>query len=40
MRPPVGQPAWVEYQFRNATKISSAEVYFVDDRRFCRLPQS
>jgi DUF1680 family protein len=40
MRPPVGQPAWVEYQFRKATKISSAEVYFVDDRRFCRLPQS
>jgi DUF1680 family protein len=40
MRPPVGRPAWIEYDFRRPTRISSAEVYFADDRRFCRLPVS
>jgi DUF1680 family protein len=40
MRPPLGQPAWVEYDFKRPTRISSSEVYFVDDRRFCRLPAS
>ncbi|HSC27031.1 MAG TPA: beta-L-arabinofuranosidase domain-containing protein [Vicinamibacterales bacterium] len=40
MRPPVGQPAWVEYEFREPTTIGASEVYFADDRRFCRLPAS
>lgn len=40
MRPPQGEPAWIEYEFKEPTVISSSEVYFVDDRRFCRLPES
>jgi DUF1680 family protein len=40
MRPPTGQAAWVEYDLPQARPISSAEVYWVDDRRFCRLPAS
>ncbi len=40
MRPPEGRPAWVEYEFKSPTQISSSKVYFVDDRRFCRLPKS
>ena len=40
MRPPVGQPAWIEYDFKRPTSISSADVYFADDKRFCKLPTS
>jgi uncharacterized protein len=40
MRSAVGTPAWVEYEFKSPTKISSSQVYWFDDRRFCRLPQS
>lgn len=40
MRPAQGTPAWVEYQFEKPTEISSTKVYWVDDRRFCRLPES
>ena len=40
MRPPVGQPAWVEYEFKRPATIATSEVYFADDRRFCRLPLS
>ena len=40
MTPPVGKPAWIEYEFKEPTEISASDVYFVDDRRFCRLPQS
>lgn len=40
MRPAVGQPGWIEYQFKAPTRISTSEVYWVDDRRFCRLPAS
>jgi hypothetical protein len=40
MRPPAGQPAWVEYAFKKPVTISSTEVYFADDRRFCKLPAS
>jgi DUF1680 family protein len=40
MRPPVGQPAWVEYEFQQPTNVSTSDVYFADDRRFCRLPAS
>ncbi|TRZ88575.1 glycoside hydrolase family 127 protein [bacterium] len=40
MTPPVGKPAWIEYEFKAPTDISSSEAYFVDDRRFCRLPRT
>ena len=40
MRPPVGTPAWVEYEFKRPITVSSSEVYWYDDRRFCRLPAS
>jgi DUF1680 family protein len=40
MRPPAGQPAWVEYEFRRPVRVSTTEVYFADDRRFCKLPAS
>jgi len=40
MRPAVGEPAWVEYAFKRPVTISTSEVYFADDRRFCKLPGS
>lgn len=40
MRPAVGQPGWVEYEFRAPVTLSSTEVYFADDKRFCKLPLS
>jgi len=40
MRPPEGEPAWLSYEFDAPTRVSSARVYFYDDRRFCRLPAS
>lgn len=40
MRPEPGTAAWVEYEFKSPTKVSSARVYWFDDRRFCRLPTS
>lgn len=40
MRPPVGERAWLTYEFGEPTRVSSAKVYFFDDKRFCRLPES
>jgi hypothetical protein len=40
MRPAIGQPAWVEYEFRRPVTISTSDVYFADDKRFCKLPAS
>ncbi len=40
MRPPTGQAAWVEYAFKKPVTISASDVYFADNRRFCRLPSS
>ncbi|HKV98433.1 MAG TPA: beta-L-arabinofuranosidase domain-containing protein [Vicinamibacterales bacterium] len=40
MRPAVGQPAWVEYEFKRPVTISTSDVYFADDKRFCKLPAS
>jgi hypothetical protein len=40
MRPEPGTVAWVEYEFKSPAKVSSAQVYWFDDRRFCRLPTS
>jgi hypothetical protein len=38
MRPPAGQAAWIEYQLKRVVSVSQAQVYFYDDRRFCRMP--
>ena len=40
MRPEPETAAWVEYEFKSPAKVSSAQVYWFDDRRFCRLPAS
>jgi len=40
MRPEPETAAWIEYEFKSPAKVSSAHVYWFDDRRFCRLPQS
>lgn len=40
MRPAVGSAAWIEYEFKSPTKVSSSEAYWYDDRRFCLIPQS
>jgi hypothetical protein len=40
MRSKTAEPVWIEYDLRAPTEISSASVYFADDRRFCRLPAS
>jgi hypothetical protein len=40
MRPAAGERGWVEYEFAQPTRITTAQVYWVDDRRFCRLPAS
>jgi len=40
MRPALGQRAWVEYDFARPARISTAEAYWVDDKRFCKLPAS
>jgi DUF1680 family protein len=40
LRPASGAPAWVEYTLTGPTTVSSAAVYWFDDRRFCRLPAS
>jgi hypothetical protein len=40
LRPASGAPAWIDYALTGPTTISSAAVYWFDDRRFCRLPAS
>ncbi len=40
MRPEPGTAAWIEYEFKSPAKVSSAQVYWFDDRRFCRVPMS
>src|SRR5258708_17302004 len=40
LRPESGAPAWIEYALTSPATISSASVYWFDDRRFCRLPAS
>ncbi|MGD8328260.1 MAG: glycoside hydrolase family 127 protein [Acidobacteriota bacterium] len=40
MRPPVGRPAWLQYDFERASEISAARVYWFDDKRFCKIPSS
>jgi DUF1680 family protein len=40
MRPEPGTSGWVEYELKSPARLSSAHVYWFDDRRFCRLPAS
>jgi len=40
MRPEPGTAAWIEYEFKAPAQVSSAQVYWFDDRRFCRVPAS
>ena len=40
VRPKNEAPAWIEYEFEAPVAISSSEVYWYDDRRFCRLPSN
>ncbi|MHB8095279.1 MAG: glycoside hydrolase family 127 protein [Candidatus Aminicenantales bacterium] len=38
--PAEGSPAWIQYDFKKAERVSSAEVFWLDDHRFCRIPES
>jgi hypothetical protein len=40
MRPPVGQPGWLQYEFASPATITSSRVYWFDDKRFCKLPSN
>ena len=40
MRPPVGERAWLEYEFEAPAPVSSSRVYYFADKRFCNLPES
>jgi hypothetical protein len=40
LRPHQGDSAWVQYDFANKTRISSAKVYWKDDREYCIMPKS
>ena len=40
LRPEAGVPASIEYTLAARSTITSAAVYWFDDRRFCRLPAS
>jgi uncharacterized protein len=40
MRPEPGTAAWVDYELKSPAKVSGAQVYWFDDRRFCRAPAS
>ena len=39
LHPQTGDSAWVQYDFAKPEKISSAEVYWKDDKQFCVLPK-
>jgi len=40
LRPQQGDHAWVQYDFRTKTTVSSVEVYWKDDKEYCMLPKS
>jgi uncharacterized protein len=40
MIPVEGKTSWIQYDFAAPAEVGSAEVYFYDDHRFCRLPES
>lgn len=40
LRPQTGSEAWVQYDFPEQAHVSSVDVYWKDDKQFCRLPKS
>lgn len=40
VRPSDSTPAWIEYEFSAPSTVSTAQVYWYDDRRFCHIPAS
>jgi hypothetical protein len=38
--PEEGPTAWIEYDFDKPAEVSSVEVFWLDDHRFCRFPES
>ena len=38
--PVEGSPAWIQYDFKEPAQVSSVEVFWLDDHRFCRVPES
>ncbi len=38
--PENGPTGWIQYDFDGAESVSSVEVYWLDDHRFCRFPES
>ena len=40
LHPETGDRAWVQYDFAKPTAVSSAEVYWKDDKQYCVTPAS
>ena len=40
LRPQTGSHAWVQYDFPEQARVSSVDVYWKDDKQFCKLPES
>lgn len=40
LRPQKGANAWVQYDFDESTTVQSVEVYWKDDKQYCRAPES
>jgi DUF1680 family protein len=40
LRPQSGDKAWVQYDFSRPAKVSSAEVYWKEDKQYCVLPKA
>jgi len=40
LRPQKGKSVWIEYKFSEPARIYGSKVYWVDDQRFCCLPDS
>ena len=38
--PKENNTGWVQYDFKEPAQVSSVEVYWVDDNRFCKIPES
>ena len=40
LRPQAGDQAWVQYDFPEATRVSSVDVYWKDDKQYCPVPRA
>ncbi len=38
--PQEGDTGWLQYDFKKSAEVSSVAVYWMDDQRFCKLPES